>query len=152
MDAVILGVRGLLAPRRLPTPTILSDESMRLLRSALRDLSSRTPVVFLDDGPADELEAWARNTGAADLAAFRLWTRRLGGQAKAPSRLPFRFVARRLDITCSASLYAGCDEGLLEAAVRSGCPAWDVREQPPEAVPGEVAGMLEWLRQNLAAS
>jgi len=151
MDAVILGVTGLLAPTSLQSPDSASADSTAILRSALRDLAASTAVVLLDAGPADDLESWARQTGVADLAAFRLWTGRLGGQAKAPSRLPFRFVARRLEIACDASLYVGCDDGLLEAARRCGCHTWDIRLQADESIPAEVVGAVEWLRDSFNA-
>jgi len=148
MDAVILGVQGLLAPVPLKIRPSFATKSASVLRAAIRDLSETASVVLLDAGPADDLESWAQSTGVADLAAFRLWTGRLGGQAKAPSRLPFRFVERRLEIACHESLYVGCDLGILEAARRSGCLTWDIRQQADEIVPDEVVGMVEWLREN----
>jgi len=148
MDAVILGVQGLLAPLPLREKPAQNPDSISVLRAAIRDLSEVTPVVLLDSGPADDLESWAQSTGVAPLTVFRLWTGRLGGQAKAPSRLPFRFVSRRLDIDCCQSLYVGCDDGTLEAARRSGCGTWDVRQQPDPGVPDEVVGVVEWLLES----
>ena len=149
MDAVILGVTGLLTPQPFESHASRTGDSTAILRAAIRDLSASRAVVLLDAGPMDDLESWARHTGVADLAAFRLWTGRLGGQAKAPSRLPFRFVARRLEIACDASLYVGCDEGLLEAARRSGCATWDIRQKADEDVPSEIVGVVEWLQESI---
>jgi FMN phosphatase YigB (HAD superfamily) len=144
MDTVILGVRGLLAPVAIRSRSSLHPEST-VLRTALRDLSEGLKLVLLDDGPMDDLEAWAQESGVAALADFRLWTERLGGQARSPSRLPFRFVTRRLDVAPDSSLYIGWDSGTLEAARRSGCRTWDVREPADASIPDYVVGTIQWI-------
>jgi hypothetical protein len=145
MHAIILGVRGLLLPQlAAPSRQRHSGHSTRL-RSALRSLGDRAAVVLLERGPSDALEAWAVETGVAAVTTFRLWTARLGDQARPPSRLPFRFIQRRLDVRTTDSLYVGCDSGLLEAARRAGCCTWDVRTSAEPPVPPEIVDTVRWL-------
>jgi hypothetical protein len=119
------------------------------LRSALRTLGQTAPVVLLERGSADALESWAHETGAAALTAFRLWTERLGRQARPPSRLPFRFIERRMQFNASAGLYVGVDDGVLDAARRAGFPTWNIRTRPGNEVPGEITDAIDWLGEPL---
>jgi len=146
MEAVILGVHGVLAPEPLLLEQDLTSPSMRRLRTTLRGIASHTSLVLLERGPFDALEEWSQATGVADIATFRLWSDRLGRQANPPSRLPFRFIHRRIDVAPGQTLYAGCDQATLFAAKRSGCSTWDISLAAPENVPGEVVDLVDWLR------
>jgi len=144
MDAIVLGVDGLLRPTA-PAGVGPTDTTSRLLRSALRRLQDTAPVVLLERGPFDPLENWARESGLAPLTTFRLWTARLGDQARPPSRLPFRFLQRRLDLRPSEGLYVGCDPATLAAARRAGWETWDVREEAGPVVPAEIIDLVRSL-------
>lgn len=146
MDAVILGVRGVLTPEIAPIEQGSSSPSMGHLRTTLREIVSHMPLVLLERGPFDALEEWAKATGVADIATFRLWSNRLGRQANPPSRLPFRFIHRRIDVAPRQCLYAGCDEATLFAAERAGCCTWDIRLAAPKNVPDDVVDLVDWLR------
>ena len=149
MDAIILGVRGLLRAPEDPTtgPAAAAPGSTGIAgdagrRSALRALAQIAPVALVERGPADALETWAQRSGSAGLVSFRLWTERLGAQARPPSRLPFRFIQRRLDVPCSRSLYIGGDSEMLDAALRAGCQVWDTRRPAGPGVPDSVVDLI----------
>ena len=121
--------------------------SLDHLRTSLREIASHTPLVLLERGPFDSLEEWSQSRGVAAIATFRLWTGRLGAQAKPPSRLPFRFIQRRIDVTPGHSIYIGCDEATMFAARRAGCATWHIQQAAPEDAPNDVVDLVDWLRK-----
>jgi FMN phosphatase YigB (HAD superfamily) len=98
------------------------------LRSTVRSLVGDLRLVFLDAGDGRRMDAWIANLGLARLAERHVWTDDLGGEARPPSPLAFRWLQDRLGVSASRCLYvAGCPL-LRRAALAAGwqvCPGAD---------------------------
>lgn len=126
LEAVVLGISGVLWPVPFPRGPRQAagqrSEQASLpepLLQGLRNLAARYRLAFLEAGDPDSLEAMARKVGLCTLAERRLWTGSLGGQARPPSALPFRWLAERMELRPTECLYVAGDPDLYRGARRA---------------------------------
>lgn len=119
LQAIALGVRGVLATA--PQTSFMLDRNVAAAsRSALARLRSGYDLALLDDGDESALETEVQRLDLQDLVPLRVWTPRLGLQARPPRPLAFRWLANRWGVRPVQCLYvAGCDP-LAEAARLAG--------------------------------
>ena len=114
VQLLVIQPRGLLVSR---DSAGLSPEG----RDAIRSVAARSTVVLLDHEAPDALERWLAECARESVQAF--WPGRLGRQARPPSPLPFRWLARRFGHRPSECLCVAGSEWLLRGARRAGWQA-----------------------------
>lgn len=119
MQLLVIQPRGVLVSRDQARP--LSPE----VCDALRSVAACYTVVLLDHEAPDAVDRWVAACGRESVHAF--WTGRLGRQARPPSPLPFRWLARRFGHRPAECLCIAGSEWLLRGARRAG---WDTTLAP----------------------
>lgn len=125
LEAVVLGISGVLWPA--PETRSLHGDSPNLRTpllsgvqwEALRVLGSRYRLAFLESGDPGVLDPIAESLGLRRIVERCLWTGSLGGQARPPSALPFRWLAARMGLRASECLYVAGQPELYRAACRA---------------------------------
>ena len=130
--------------RALPAAGLASDRRvLREIWSAVQDavpVAENTPVrewlqplrgsarlAVLDSGSGRRMDQWLARLGIGDWFERRLWTTDLGGDARPPRPLAFRWIASRIDVPVRDCLYVAGRTELATAARQAG---WSVLQLP----------------------
>lgn len=132
--------RDLLVAARRAVP----DQDAPGIRADLVRLRLDHRLAFLDQGDGSRMDAWLARLGVGDLGERRLWTGDLGLQAHPPRPLPFRWLARRLDLPSDRCLYVPGTADLQLAARRAGWRVWEAAPPPADRAI-DLAGLTDAL-------
>jgi FMN phosphatase YigB (HAD superfamily) len=123
--------------RRAAVPPPAPDAAAE---AALHRLTALAPLVLLDRGPRARMERWLRRLGMGTVAGRHLWLDDLGAQARPPSPLGFRWLARGRGLPPQECLYVAGSAALAGAARAAG---WRV-------LAGDFAPTASWDLARLA--